>query len=341
MSLEKRTTVRAGAVLAVAALLLTACSDGGEGSSSPENGGEAAAYPADDVTLIVPAAPGGGWDLTARTMQQVISDAELTDRSIEVVNREGGGGATGLADLINNSEGDPNTLMIGGLVMIGALAQANSPLSLSDVTTVATLTSEPEAFVVRADSPYETIEDVVNAYSEDPNSVIFGGGSQGGSDHIVVGLLLDAAGEDPSAMNYIGYAGGGEATAGILSGDVAVGVSGVSEFVGQIESGDMRLLGISVDDEVDVAGEPAPTLASAGYDVDFANWRGIFAPAELSDEQLEGIVDFVTAVHDTEEWQSALERNGWRDDFRTGQEAQDFIDSEIESITGVLEDLGL
>lgn len=338
MSLEKRSTIRGGAVLAATALLLAAC---GGGDSSTGEDGEAAAYPADDVTLVVPAAPGGGWDLTARTMQQVVSEAELTEQSVEVVNREGGGGATGLADLVNNSEGDANTLMIGGLVMIGALAQANSPLSLGDVTTVATLTSEPEAFVVRDDSPYETIEDVVNAYSEDPGSVIFGGGSQGGSDHIVVGLLLDAAGEDPSAMNYIGYAGGGEATAGILSGDVAVGVSGVSEFVGQIESGDMRLLGISVDDEVEVAGEPAPTLASAGYDVDFANWRGIFAPAGLSEEDLAGVVDFVTAVHDTEEWQTALEQNGWRDDFRTGQEAQDFIDSEIESINGVLDDLGL
>lgn len=322
----------------VAALLTTAACGPGGGSGG---GGAAAEYPSESLEIIVPAAPGGGWDLTARRLQQVMQDAKLTDQDVQVVNREGGGGATGLSELVSNHAGDPHTLMMGGLVMIGALAQADSPLNITDATPIATLTSEAEAFVVRADSEYKTIEEVVEAYKADPKSVTFGGGSQGGSDHIVAGMLLKAAGADPSAMNYIGYSGGGEATAGILSGDVEVGVSGMSEFVGQVESGEMRLLAISQDTEMEVAGKPVPTLADAGYDVDFVNWRALLAPPDISDADREAVTAFITKLHDSEEWAAVLKEQGWSDDFRTGEEAAKFITEEEQGIKSTLADLGL
>jgi putative tricarboxylic transport membrane protein len=320
----------------VALALGTACAPG------DKSGGEDAAnYPTKPVELLVPAKPGGGWDQTARGLQQVIQEAKLTDQNVEVINREGGGGATGLAELTTSDKGNPNTLMIGGLVMIGALQQADSPLKITDATTIATLTSEALAVVVRADSPFQNIGDVVNAYRADPKSVTFGGGSAGGSDHILVGLILKAAKLNPSDMNYVGYAGGGEATAGILSGDVEVGVSGVSEFEGQIEGGAMRLLAISSSDQVDVAGKPAPTLTGSGLDVDFVNWRAIFAPPGLSDAQVDGITAFVDRIHGTEQWKAVLEQRGWTDDYRTGDDAAKFVaDQETETAT-ILGDLGL
>lgn len=320
----------------VALALGTACAPGDKGA-----GEDAASYPTKPVELLVPAKPGGGWDQTARGLQQVVQEAKLTDQNIEVINREGGGGATGLAELTTSDKGNPNTLMIGGLVMIGALKQADSPLNITDATTIATLTSEAEAVVVRADSPFQNIQDVVNAYRADPKSVTFGGGSAGGSDHILVGLILKAANLNPADMNYIGYAGGGEATAGILSGDVEVGVSGVSEFEGQIESGAMRLLAISSTEDVNVAGKTAPTLTGSGLDVDFVNWRAIFAPPGLSEDQVNGITAFVDRIHGTEQWKALLEQRGWTDDYRTGDDAAKFVaDQETETAT-VLGDLGL
>jgi putative tricarboxylic transport membrane protein len=308
-----------------------------------DGGGDAAAanYPTRQVELLVPAAPGGGWDQTARGLQQVVQEAKLTDQNIEVINREGGGGATGLAELTTNDKGNPDTLMIGGLVMIGALKKANSPLSITDATTIATLTSEAEAFVVRADSPFQTIQDVVTAYRANPKSVIFGGGSAGGSDHIVIGQMLKADNLNPAEMNYIGYAGGGEATAGILSGDVQVGVSGVSEFEGQIESGEMRLLAVSSKDEIQVAGKPAPTLTSAGLDVDFVNWRAIFAPPDLSDADVDGITAFVDKIHGSEQWKALLEQRGWTDDYRTGDDAAKFVADQEQKTASTLDELGL
>jgi putative tricarboxylic transport membrane protein len=340
MRVSRRRLLPAIALGASVALALgTACAPGKQDGGG---GGEAAAnYPTRPVELLVPAAPGGGWDQTARGLQQVVQEAKLTDQSVEVINREGGGGATGLAELTTNDKGNPNTLMIGGLVMIGALKKANSPLSITDATTIATLTSEALVFVVPAASPFQNIQDVVNAYRANPKSVIFGGGSAGGADHIAVGQMLKAAKLNPADMNYIGYAGGGEATAGILSGDVQVGVSGISEFEGQIESGEMRLLAVSSKDEVQVAGKPAPTLASQGLDVDYVNWRAIFAPPGLSDGDVEGITAFVEKIHGSEQWKALLEQRGWTDDFRTGEDATKFVADQEQQTATTLDELGL
>lgn len=327
---------RAITVLACAGLLAAATACGP--AATKDDSGD---YPSESQEIVVPAAPGGGWDLTARAIQKVVEDAEISSESIDVVNRDGGGGATALADLTSDDEGDPYQLMIGGLVMIGALQQADSPLKITDATTIATLTSEAEAFVVPADSPFKSIKDVVDAYRKDPESVTFGGGSQGGSDQIVAAMLLQEAGLEAGDMKYIGYPGGGEATAGILSGDVEVGISGLSEFEGQIESGDMRLLALSTDDKVEVAGETAPTLTSEGYDIDFANWRAIFAPPGLSDDEVEAVSDWVDEIHESPEWKQELKAQGWTDDYRTGDEAVQYIEDQQTETAQLLKDLGL
>jgi putative tricarboxylic transport membrane protein len=329
-ALRRTATVAAGLALTTA---LAACGQTGGGGSAED-------FPSKTVEFMVPAAAGGGWDSTAREMQKVIEKDDVIKQPVEVFNVEGGGGATGLAQL-QKDQGDPHNLMMTGLVMIGALRQANSPVSLDDTTPIATLTAEAEAFVVPKSSPFTSIKDVVDAYQQDPSGVTFGGGSAGGSDQLVVAELLKAAGADASKMKYVGYSGGGEATAGILSGDVEVGVSGVSEFEGQIESGDMRLLAISTADTQDVAGQPAPTLKDAGYDVDFSNWRAVVAAPDLSDEQKQAVTDMIDKMHATPEWKDVLERNGWADFYKTGDEAQQYIDDETARVGDLYKDLGL
>lgn len=338
MRAPRRSVVRrsvAAAAGLTTAVTLAACGQTAGGSAAGEE-----EFPSKTVEIMVPAAAGGGWDSTARAMQKVIEDEDVVSEPVEVFNVEGGGGATGLSQLQKDS-GDPHALMVTGLVMIGALEQASSPVSFADTTPIATLTSEAEAFVVPADSEFQSIEDVVAAYEKDPSSVTFGGGSAGGSDQLVVAELLKEAGAEPSAMKYVGYSGGGEAVAGILSGDVAVGVSGVSEFESLVEAGDMRLLAISTAETQDVAGAPAPTLQDAGYDIDFSNWRAIVAAPGLSEEAAAQVAETVDAMHQTQGWQDALEANGWADFYRTGDEAQAFVDAEVERVAALYEDLGL
>lgn len=339
MRASRRSVVRRSVAVAAGlgtALTLVACGQtAGGGAAAPSED-----FPSKTVEFMVPAAAGGGWDSTARAMQKVIEDDDIVSEPVEVFNVDGGGGATGLSQL-QKDQGDPHAWMMTGLVMIGALQQADSPVSLEDTTPIATLTSEAEAFVVPADSEFKSIEDVVAAYEKDPSSVTFGGGSAGGSDQLVVAELLKAAGADASQMKYVGYSGGGEAVAGILSGDVAVGVSGVSEFETQIEAGDMRLLAISTAESQEVAGEQATTLQDAGYDVDFSNWRALVAAPGISDEAKAQITEVVDEMHGTQAWKDALEANGWTDFYKTGDEAQSYIESETDRVAALYEDLGL
>src|SRR3970282_1611731 len=140
-------------------------------------------YPADDLTIMAPAAPGGGWDSTARAMQQAIVDAGLTTQNVEVYNVAGAGGTVGLAQFGEQEKGKPESLMVMGLVMVGAIRTNASPVDLSEVTPIASLTAEWEAIAVKADSKYQTLADLVADFKADPRSITWGGGSAGGAGH--------------------------------------------------------------------------------------------------------------------------------------------------------------
>lgn len=297
----------------------------------------AASFPTEDINIMAPAAPGGGWDQTARALQTAL--AASTGQNVQVYNVEGAGGTVGLAQFVNDAAGDPHQLMVSGLVMVGAIQTNQSPVTLDQVTPVASLTAEWEAIVVPAESEYESMEQLVEAFKADPTSISWGGGSAGGTDHILVGLIAQQAGVDPSQINYIAHSGGGEALAAILSGAVTAGVSGVSEFRDQVDAGAMRWLAISSDAPME--GVDSPTLQDAGIDIVLANWRGLFAPGDLSDEQRAAVNEMITAMHETPEWQEALATNAWQDFFQVGDDFDAYLQEEIVRIEGVLRDIGL
>ncbi len=318
-----------GAIVAAAALTLSAC-----GSSSSEGGSSDDAV--SRLQLMAPADPGGGWDGTARAMAASMEGAGLA-KSTQVSNVPGAGGTIGLAQLANERSED--YLMVMGLVMVGAIETNQSKATLDDVTPIARLTAEDEVVVVPAESPYQTISDLTDDLAANGRKVAIAGGSAGGTDHIVAGLLTKAAGASPEDLNYIAYSGGGETLAALLGNKVSAGISGISEYSEQIKAGTLRALAVTGPERVE--GVDAPTLDEAGYDIEFINWRGVVAPAGLSDEATQRLVDLVTQMHESSEWQDALETNGWDDTFMTGDDFTDFIAEEREVTTTVLRDLGL
>jgi putative tricarboxylic transport membrane protein len=319
-------------VLGVVAVIAVACTGGGGGSPA------AADYPEKDVSIMAPADPGGGWDSTARAMQQAL-ESGVTDKNVEVYNVGGAGGTVGLAQFVETKKGDPHQLMVMGLVMVGAIRTNDSPVDLTSVTPIASLTAEQEAIGVATDSEFETFEDLMDAFEADPTSVSWAGGSAGGTDHILVGLLAKARGVAPTDINYIAHSGGGEALAAILSGAATALVSGVSEFAEQVEAGEMRILAVSGDEAVE--GVDAPTMKDSGVDVVLDNWRGLMAPPDISPEQRDAVVGLTTEMHDSQGWKDALETNGWTDFFQTGDEYASFVESETGRVEGVLKDIGL
>jgi putative tricarboxylic transport membrane protein len=293
---------------------------------------------ADDYMIMAPAAPGGGWDSTARAMQEVMQ-AEGIASSVQVQNVPGAGGTVGLAQFASTASGDAGQLIVGGYVMVGAILTNASPVSLSDVTPIARLTGEAVGIAVATDSPIQTINDLVEMMKADPGAVSWAGGSAGGVDHITVGLLAKAAGVDPTKINYVAFSGGGEALAAILGGQVTVGISGVGEFLPQVEAGTMRMLAVSTADKW--PGTDAPTLMEAGYDVNVQNWRMVAAAPGLTDEQKAAVAADIDALVQSAGWQAMLESKGWANTYLAGAEFDAKLAEEIAATTAVLKDIGL
>ena len=291
-----------------------------------------------DYSIIAPANPGGGWDQTARTMQDVLQKEGIS-RSVQVQNVPGAGGTIGLAQFAEQHKGDPNALIIGGYVMVGAVLTNNSPVSLADVTPIARLTGEYEAVVVPAASPHQTMADLVAALKADPGAVSWAGGSAGGTDHIAVGLIAQAAGVDPTKINYIAYSGGGEALAAILGNQVTAGVSSLGEFQSQIEAGTMRLLAVSAPERIE--GVDAPTLKEAGLDVELQNWRMVAAAPGITAEQKAAITADIEKMAKSAGWQEQLAAKGWSDTWMAGADFDAQLAKDTTATEQVLKSIGL
>ncbi len=293
---------------------------------------------ANDYTILAPAAPGGGWDQTARTMQEVLQAEGISD-SVQVQNVPGAGGTVGLAQFASSTSGQADQLIVGGYVMVGAILTNASPVSLADVTPIARLTGEYKAIVVPTASEITDINQLVEMLKADPGSVSWAGGSAGGADHIAVGLLANAAEVDPTAINYIAYSGGGEALAAILGNQVTAGISSLGEFKPQADAGTLRILAVTSEERIE--GVDAPTLTEAGLDVVLQNWRMVAAPAGLSPEDEAAIAADIETMAKSAAWQEALVTKGWADTYLAGDEFRAQLDEDVTTTASVLKDIGL
>lgn len=291
-----------------------------------------------DYSILAPAAPGGGWDQTARTMQEALVGEGISG-NVQVTNVPGAGGTIGLAQFATQENANPNALIVGGYVMVGAILTNASPVTLENVTPIARLTGEAVAIVVPASSDIQDLDGLVAKLKENAGGVSWAGGSAGGVDHITAGLIAKTIGVDPTQVNYIAYSGGGEALAAILGGQVTVGISGISEFAGQIEAGELRLLAVSSDERV--PGVDGPTLKEAGVDLAVQNWRMVAAAPGITDEQKAAITADIKTMAESATWQTALETKGWVDTYLDGEAFDAQLAADIAATETILKDIGL
>jgi tripartite-type tricarboxylate transporter receptor subunit TctC len=338
MKIDSTMTRRSALTAAAMASALTLAACGGTSTTSGENaGGGSQAGSVDKLNIIVPADPGGGWDQTGRAMQKDLQENDLVS-SASVANIGGAGGTNGLARLA--TEKDPNTLMVMGYVMVGAVETNNAANRIEDTTPIARLTEEPLVVVVPADSPYQTMDDLVKDIEAQGQGVSIAGGSAGGVDHILAGMVLKDAGISVDKLNYIPYSGGGESLAALLGSKVSAGISGVGEYAEQVKAGKLRALAVSGE-------EPAPQmpdvkpLTEQGIDIVLTNWRGVVAPGSIDEEQAETLTQLVTDLQATDAWQQTLEDNSWEDAFLAGEEFDAFLEKDIADVKAILTDIGL
>ncbi|SDH54861.1 tripartite tricarboxylate transporter substrate binding protein [Agrococcus jejuensis] len=290
--------------------------------------------PTTSVTIVAPAAAGGGWDGAARAMQQAARANGIVN-SVQVVNMPGAGGTIALGN-VARLEGQTDTLLIGGTGLLAAEIQYGSAVTHDDITPLAVTVEEYDVIVVPADSPYETLDDLVAAWGESPGSVPWTGG--GSFDQLVVTDLAVSAGIEPTDTSYIPSDGGGEAIQALLNGTAAAAAGGYPDNIDQIESGRLRALALVASEPVE--GIDIPTAVEQGYDVTLTNWRMVAAPGGLDDAQTTQLSDIVLETLETPEWAEAMERYHWTERIITGDELDAFVADERERIEALYEELG-
>ena len=288
------------------------------------------------LKMMIPANPGGGWDQTGRALAAAMQSAKAVG-SVQFDNKGGAAGTIGLTQFINAQKGDPNAVLIGGMVMVGGIVLNKSPVNLTMVTPLARLTSEYLVVVVPANSPHKTMADLVAAFKADPGKVSWHGGSAGGSDHILAGLIAKAVGGDPAKVNYVAAKGGGDQVANIVGGHVTAGIAGLGEFAEHVKGGRMRALAVSA---------PAkeggvPSLKEQGVDVVLGNWRGVFGAPGITTAQRDALVAAVKTATESQAWKESLAKYGWEQVFLAGDAYKAFVEEDTKRITGILESLGL
>ncbi|RGE21051.1 tripartite tricarboxylate transporter substrate binding protein [Leucobacter sp. wl10] len=286
------------------------------------------------MTVIAPAAAGGGWDGLARELQQAQKANGLVN-NVQVVNMPGAGGTIALGN-VSVLSGQPGNILVGGTGLLAATIQFDSAATLDDVTPLAVVVEEYDVIVVPADSPYKTLDDLVAAWREDPKALPWSGG--GSFDQLVVTDLALAAGIDPVDTTYIPSDGGGEAIQAMLNGTVAAAAGGYPDNIDQIESGRLRALALVAPEPVE--GIDIPTAREQGYDITLTNWRSLSAPSGLTDEQTGSLVDLVLKTLETPEWRDAIDRYYWTEKVITGDELDRFLAEERTRIEQLYEEMG-
>ena len=230
-------------------------------------------------------------------------------------------------------------MIVGGYVMVGALIANKSPVTLENVTPLARLTGEADAIVVPVNSPHKSMDDLIKALKADPGKVSWAGGSAGGVDHIAVGLIAKKVGVDPTKINYVPYSGGGEALAAILGGQVTAGISGVSEFEGQVAAGKLRLLAITGGKRLPNIN--APTLKESGIDVEVENWRMVAAGPGITAAQKADLLSTIETMVKSDGWKKVLTSKNWADSYLAGDAFAANLKGQTTDTTQVLKDIGV
>jgi putative tricarboxylic transport membrane protein len=327
---------RFATLVAATAVVSAACG----GATTPGATATAAAkFPTKTLDIMAPAGTGGGFDTTARLVQRALTQEKIVHTNVTVSNVPGAGGTVGMAQLMKNNKGDSHALIVVGRVTLGSQITGKTEAKVSQLTPIARLMAESEVIVTPANSPYKNVKDLMDALKRDAKAVKFAGGSAGGADHELAARLVKEATGGVANLSYVPYAGGGEAAAAIIGGQVQVGISGYGEFKGQITGGQMKALAVSSDQPL-AAASTIPTLKSQGVNITLLNWRLLAAPTDIPASDLTALKDLAKKVHDSKTWKDFATANDWFDNFTTDGLAQ-YIADEEKSLTTTLTELGL
>ncbi|MDN5788041.1 tripartite tricarboxylate transporter substrate binding protein [Pseudorhodobacter sp.] len=292
---------------------------------------------------IAPANPGGGWDFTCRQIANIMYEIKAIDAPMQVTNMAGGGGGVAFAAVVADHNTDADLIVAASSATTTRLAQnAFAGMTADQVRFVGAIGADPGVIVVAKDSPFKNLKDMVEAIKADPSSVAFAGGSAvGGFDHMKPLQIMKAAGfNDITKIKYIGVDGGADAITQTIGGFTQAMTGDMSEIVGFVKSGDVRVLAVLTDERVP-GFDDIPTAKEQGYDVVAVNWRGAYVPKGISDEEFNTWATRLQAVADSEQWKTAMTENGLAPFTKVGPDFQNWVDGVIAQTVELSKEIGV
>lgn len=295
----------------------------------------------DRPECIAPANPGGGFDLTCRVIQSGLDPH--VDAPIQVTFMPGGIGAVAY-NLFNSTRTDDGSAVVafstGSLLNI--LTGKYGAFTENDVRWVGTAGADFGAVVVRADSEYTDLSQLMADFSADPASVVVGaGGSVGSQDWMKGALLLREAGATPMDMRYVAFDGGGDAIAALLGGSIEVYTGDVGEMVPHIDAGQMRILAVMSPERLDAPFAEIPTAMEQGFDVEWTILRGFYMGGEVSDADYQKWVDAFNAAYETEEFAAIQKERGLLPLNLAGDALEASIEEQVANLRAIAKEAGL
>jgi len=291
------------------------------------------------IHFLIPGGAGGGWDMTARGTGDVLMKTHLID-NVSYQNLSGGGGGKAIAHLIETADRQEDTLMVNSTPIVVRSLSGVFPQSFRDLTPVAATVADYGAFVVPADSKYNSWEDVIADFKKDPKNVkIAGGSARGSMDHLVAAAAFKGQGLDPKAVRYIAYDAGGKAMAALLSGETQLLSTGLGEVLEMSKSGQLKILAITAPKRLEAAPD-IPTLSDYNNPTVFANWRGFFAAPGISKEKVDEWNVALSKMYNTDEWKTVRDRNGWIDTYKADKDFFAFLEDQEKQMGDLMRELG-
>jgi len=301
------------------------------------------AAPAMAEECIAPANPGGGWDFTCRQIGRIMTELGLVPNMVQVTNLAGAGGGVAYTQVVGKRGSDADLFVAASSATTTRLAQnAFAGATADQVRWVGSIGGDPGVIVVAKDSPYQNLTDLIDAVKADPSQVAFAGGSAvGGFDHLKVLMTLDKAGfEDAKSVKYIGLDGGADAITQTVGGFAQAMTGDMSEITGFIKSGDVRPVAVLSEERV-TGFEDVPTAKEQGVDIVAMNWRGIYVPKDISDEDYQKWVDMLGKVAESDQWQTVMTENGLAPYTVLGADFETFVSDNIAEIQQVSKEIGI
>ena len=293
---------------------------------------------------IAPADPGGGYDFTCRSAGRVLTELGLVERNVRTINMPGGGGGVAFAHTLTQRKDANDVLVAASMGGVLHLAQGHyGDFDHNDVRWLAAIGSDYGVIAVNAESPYQSLDDLVEAWQKDPSLAKAGGGSAiGGQDHMKILLMAQAAeGLSPGDIRYVPFDGGGEALTSLLGGFIDVMTGDVSDVVGQLEAGNIRILAVLSPERLGDDLASIPTAQEQGYDVQWTVFRGFFVPPGMSDQTFQWWLDAMTKVESSGQWANIRRQNHLQPFFLAGDEFKTYVDEQIKRMKQLSRDVGL